>query len=133
MRSFVFDAQALLSLYLGEVGAEKVANRLAQVQRGEASGYVNIMNLTELYYILYRKSKRLAPEKVKNLISFGARIVSATFDDDLWRRAASIKADHRLSLADAFAAASSKKLVATLVTGGDTEFDSIKRLKIERV
>jgi len=133
MRTFIFDSQAILVLYLGESGADRVAKRLTQIVNGEALGYVNIFNLTEVYYILCRKNKNLAEEKERNLLSFGVKAIPVTYDDGLWRLAASIKAIHSLSLADAFAVASANRLKATLVTGSDTEFDSLLRLRMERV
>lgn len=51
----------------------------------------------------------------------------------LWREAATIKADHALSLADAFAASTTLIYKGTLLTGKDTGFEGIKDLKLERV
>lgn len=123
----VFDTQVLLILYLGERGAEQVADIIRDVQRRKIRGYVNVVNLAELYYILGRRSREVAEEKERNLRSFGIRIVPVR-DDALWRQAAAFKTKHPLSLADAFAAATAKVLDAKLVAGGDPEFD---RLGIE--
>ena len=43
-------------------------------------------------------------------------------DDRLWREASLIKAEHALSLADSFAAATAKIMKAKLITGRDEEF-----------
>jgi predicted nucleic acid-binding protein len=125
--SMVFDTEALLAYYLGEPGGEVVMNLLNEVYEGKINGHVSIVNLTELYYILYRKSPKMAEEKERNLRNFKLKIVpvinSAT---KLWKEAARVKGECPVSLADAFAAATAKVLCAKLVTGGDTDFHNLK-------
>ena len=130
--SIVLDTQALLILYMDEEGAEHVASLLKQVLDRKIKGYMNVVNLAELYYILNRKSKKVAEEKERNVRSFGVKIVPVK-DNALWKEAAMLKANHSLSLADAFAAATAKTLKSKLVTGADPEFDSIGNIQIERV
>ena len=65
--NIVLDTQALLILYMGEKGAEHVANLLKQVLDGKIKGYMNVVNLAELYYILSRKSGKMADEKERNI------------------------------------------------------------------
>lgn len=120
--SIVFDTEALLAFYLGEPGGEKVMRFLVEVQEGKAKGYLNIVNLSELYYILYRKSPKVAEEKERNLRGYGLKMVPVT-DDRLWKEAARVKGEHALSLADAFAAATAKLKKAPLLTGRDKEFE----------
>ncbi|GEM_PF-548220 len=128
--SMVFDTQALLILYMGEEGSEHVAGLLKQVLDRKIKGYMSVVNLAELYYILGRKSKKVADEKERNIRSFGVRIVPVK-DNTLWKEAAMLKASHSLSLADAFAAATARTLRSKLVTGADPEFDSIDNVQIE--
>ena len=133
MRNIVFDTQALLALYLGEVGSDKVESYLKDVLERRVKGYLNIINLAEFYYILQRKSEETAEEKQRNLRSFGVKVVPVTDHSPLWKQAATIKADHALSLADALAAATALRQKATLVTGSDIEFEGVKNLKLERL
>ena len=130
--SLVFDTQALLVFYLDENGADHVADLLGQVHDGKIKGYMNIVNMAEIYYILGRKSPKMAEEKERNIRSFGIKIVPVK-DNFLWKEAAILKANHSLSLADAFAAATAKTLKSKLVTGDDAEFAGIDGLRIERV
>jgi predicted nucleic acid-binding protein len=130
--NIVFDAQALLVLYMNENGAEHVAGLLKQVLDGKIKGYMNVVNLVELYYILSRKSSKIADEKERNVRSFGIKIIPVK-DNALWKETAMLKANHSLSLADAFAAATAKILRSKLITGADTEFDGINNIRIERV
>ncbi len=127
----VIDTGALLTFYLDEPGASKMEELLQRSLNGTLECFLNVVNLAEFYYILARKSKKVADEKEKNLRSFGIEIVPVE-DDSLWREAAQIKTSHSLSLADAFAAATAKLLKADLVTGSDKEFRGIG-LKIEKI
>jgi len=129
--SVVFDTEALLAFYLGEVGGEEVMKFLTEVQEGKVQGYLNIVNLSELYYILYRKNPVMAEEKERNLRGFGLEIVPL-IDDQLWKEAAKMKGKQALSLADAFAAATAKVLKAKLLTSRDEEFRDLE-IPIKRV
>jgi predicted nucleic acid-binding protein len=133
LRSIVFDTQALLVLYLGEAGSGEVEAYLERVSELKVRGYLNIINLTELYYILRRRNGSVAEEKERNLLSFGVRMVPVIHNSPLWKKAAAIKAGNALSLADAFAASTALLHKGTLVTGSDVEFEQVKDLKIERV
>ena len=131
--SVVLDTQVLLILYMGEKGADRVSNLLVQILEGKIKGYMNVVNLAELYCILARKSRKVADEKERNLRSFGIKIVPVQGGDDLWKEAAILKANHALSIADAFAAATAKTLRSRLVTGSDPEFEEIHGVQIERI
>ena len=128
---YTFDSEALLAFYLDEEGAEVVEDCLEKVQSGAAEGYINVINLTEIYYILSRVSQELAEETERKLRLLGLRVVPVE-DDGLWREAAHVKAKHSLSLADAFAVATAKAFKSKLVVGSDKEFRelNIQLLKI---
>jgi predicted nucleic acid-binding protein len=124
LERLTFDSEAILAFYLGEEGGEFVRNSLGKVQNGDAEGYINILSLTEIYYILFRVDPELAEEKQRNLRLYGLKVVPVE-DDDLWREAARIKGGHALSLADAFAVATAKSFESKLVVGSDKEFREI--------
>lgn len=127
----VIDTEALLAFYLNEPGAHRVEELLRKSLDGSAYCFLNIVNLSEFYYIIARKSRKLADEKEKNLRNYGVRIVPVE-DDSLWKEAARMKASHSLSLGDAFAAATAKVLKADLVVGFDKEFRDVG-VKIEKI
>ena len=133
MARIVFDSQSLLKLYLGEEGSDKVVRLLREVQEGKSKGWINVVNLTEIYYILHRKSKGIAEEKEENLRRYGVLVVPVDPDSGLWKRAASLKAEHSMSLADAFAAATALEHRAKLVTGADSDFDGVSGLEVDRL
>jgi predicted nucleic acid-binding protein len=124
LERLTFDSEAILAFYLGEEGGEFVRDSLGKVQNGDAEGYINILNLTEIYYILFRVDPELAEEKQRNLRLYGLKVIPVE-DDSLWREAARIKGRHALSLADAFAVATAKSFESKLVVGSDKEFSEI--------
>ena len=123
--SVVFDTEPLLVFYMGEEGDTVVEEMLERVVDGDLQAYINIVNLTELYYILHRYSPEAAEEKTRNLRAYGIKVVPLT-DDTLWRLAAEIKSLHPMSLADAYAAATAQVTGSKLVIGGDQEFNSLQ-------
>ena len=129
--NIVFDTETLLAFYLGEPAGKNVERRLVETMKGKIKSYLNIVNLTELYYILYRKNPEIAEEKERNLRGYGVEIVPVE-DNELWREAAKTKGKHALSLADAFAVATAKVKTATLLVGSDPEFDGLD-ISIERI
>ena len=128
---YTFDPEAILAFYLDEEGAEVVEDCFEKVQSGTAEGCINIINLTEIYYILSRVSPELAEETERKLRLLGLRVVPVE-DDGLWREAAHVKAKHSLSLADAFAVATAAAFKSKLVVGSGKEFRelNIQLLKI---
>ena len=110
---------------MGEEGDAVVEEMLDRVIDGEVKAYINIVNLTELYYILHRYSPEAAEEKTRNLRAYGIKVVPLT-DDTLWRLAAEMKSRHPMSLADAYAAATAQVTGSKLVIGRDQEFDALE-------
>ena len=53
-----FDSEPIIAFFLAETGGDQVKGFLKKIQKGEAEGYINIINLTEIYYNL----SRISPE-----------------------------------------------------------------------
>jgi predicted nucleic acid-binding protein len=119
-----FDSEAVLAFFLGETGGNQVMNILEKIEKGEAQGFINIINLTEVHYILSRISSEVAEEKQRILRAYGLKVVPVE-DNGLWREAAKIKCKNSVSLADAFAVATAKNFKTKLVAGRDKEFDNL--------
>ena len=116
-----FDTEAVLAFYFGEEGSKVVGEIFDGVRKREVEGFISVVNLSEVYYILCRLNPGLAEQKLQNLRLFGLKFI-AVEDDGLWVEAAKIKSGHSLSLADAYAAATAKVLKTKLVVGSDDEF-----------
>jgi predicted nucleic acid-binding protein len=122
--SVVFDTEPLIAFYRGEPGDTEVELLLNQVIEGSVQAYINIVNLTELYYILHRYSSEVAEEKTRNLRAYGVKVMPLV-DDNLWKLAVETKRSHPMSLADAYAAATAQTTGSKLVIGRDQEFDGV--------
>ncbi len=128
--SIVFDSFAILSFLKGEPGSNRVKEYLLKTHNKQAIGYISAVNLCEVYYIVMReKGYEDAEILITSLKDWGLNVVLA--DEDMAKMAGQLKAQHPFSLADAFAAATSQKLGACLLTG-DTEFQNLEgKVKIE--
>ena len=119
-----FDSEPILAFFLGEAGGQQVVDILEKIEKGEAQGYINVINLTEVHYILSRISPEVAEEKQRILRAYGLKIVPIE-DNGLWREASKFKCNHSMSLGDAFAAATAKSFKTKLVVGSDKEFNNL--------
>lgn len=129
-RAYVFDTEAIVAFLYDEPGHERVASLLDHVADDGAEGLLAELNASELYYLVARfegtgdgtptpESLRAADRDVRSLERRGVALVQAA-----WRLTGEVKADGERSLADAAAVAVAHERDATLVTGGDDDFDS---------
>lgn len=118
----VFDSWAILAYIQDEPSADPVESLLIESARLK-SGCISAMNLGEVWYMLARRQSRtFANQQVAELQSFGIERVDV--DWPMVLQAADYKSRHKISYADAFAAALAKQRNAELVTG-DREFRAL--------
>lgn len=123
MKAIVFDSFALLTVFEEEEGDRDVTQMLSDVPAGKLEGFISSVNVGEIYYILARKKgEEKAEAALDAVLHFPLEIVDPDFDFCI--DAAKIKAKHRMSYADAFAAALTKQKKGTLITG-DKEFKTL--------
>lgn len=124
MKRIVFDSYAMLVLFQREKGHEEITQLLSDIAANNKEGFICVINLGEIYYIAHRKQGvNKADLAIRAIMHFNLHIVDA--DYALTMEAARIKARHKLSYADAFAAALTIKKKATLITG-DKEFKQLE-------
>lgn len=131
--NFVLDAWAILALLQKEEpAASRVLQLLQEANRQGLKLYISIINLGEVFYRIGRiKGRKEAEESLKSLYQLPISILPAT--DQIVLEAASLKMELPISYADAFAAAETQRLKATLVTG-DPELISLKGgIQIEKL
>ena len=127
MAAIVLDTFALVAFFRDEDGAGEVEKILLDALNKRQQLYLCSYNAGEIYYATWRKDgKAMADTSRTKLLQLDITIVEA--DLQLTFEAAAIKATHKLSYADAHAAALALHLNATLFTG-DKEFDSLKDVK----
>jgi ribonuclease VapC len=131
MANRVLDSWALLAFFEDEPAAEAVEELLDQASREKHRLFMTSVNWAEVYYSTMREVSQAAAEQHAQIIAnLPIEIVGVGDDLKLARQAAIFKATHRISLADAFAAALAKEKKAELVTG-DFEFEALaKDIKI---
>src|SRR5580658_5103061 len=125
----VFDSHALLKLLRDEPGAETVSLILEKAGQRDQPVHMTEVNYAEVQYMVRRKDGDAAWAAIANELK-AAPIEFHPADRSLADLAADFKARHRISLADAFAAALAKERKTELVTG-DLEFKPLeKEIKI---
>ena len=126
MANRVLDSWALLAFFEDEPAAEAVEELLDQASREKHRLFMTSVNWAEVYYSTMREVSQEAAEQHAQIIAqLPIDIVGVGDDLRLARQAAVFKATHRISLADAFAAALAKERKAELVTG-DREFKALE-------
>jgi len=121
----VLDSWAVLAYFQGEPQSEKIAVLVEDALDRQMPVFMTVVNAGEVWYILARTISRAAADSgFTDLQSWGVRIVD--IDWQLARQAADFKSRHRISYADAFAAALAKAKKAELVTG-DSEFKALDK------
>lgn len=119
-----FDTEPIMSFFRGEPGAKQVTSLLEKVQNNDIQGYINIFNLTEIYYMIARHDTKAAEESQKLLRRYGIMVIPVE-DNGLWREAALIKNKYHLSLGDSFAVATAQVLKTKLVVGSDKALNGL--------
>ena len=123
MKVILFDAHAILKWTQKERGYQKVKSLLTACRDQSATGYMNQINLGEVYYKTIRAvGIDRAKEFLENFFRLPIQIILP--DSELIWSASEIKASYSISYADCFAAATALRFGATLLTG-DPEFKRV--------
>jgi ribonuclease VapC len=132
MAAKVLDSWALIAFFEDEAAADAVEELIHRAAQQKHRLYLSAVNWAEIYYTTMREvSQEAAEARAADIATLPIEIVPVAEDLRLARQAAHFKARHRMSLADAFAAALAKEKKAELVTG-DLEFKALdKEIKIQ--
>lgn len=123
-RAAVLDSWAVLAYFQGEPAGNAVSELIAKAREHNIPLLMSAVNAGEVWYIIAREvSAADADEAIASLHKMGVELVEAGWV--LARAAGEIKAKHRLSFADCFAAALAKNRKAELVTG-DRDFTQLE-------
>ena len=124
MAKFVLDSYSLLAFFRDEPGADAVEKLLNEAAEDKHELYITVVNVGEVYYMSCRKDSVAKANQVwEAMRKFPLHFIEIGMELSL--AAAKIKANYKLSYADAFAAAVTIQKKATLVTG-DNEFEALK-------
>jgi predicted nucleic acid-binding protein len=119
-KAYVLDTWAVIAYLEDEPSGEQVEDLIATANEEQIPIYMSVINVGEVWYTFAREiSEEEANASVKTLRDL--RIQFENADWELTQEAARFKSQHKISYADAFAAALAKIKKADLVTG-DNEF-----------
>jgi predicted nucleic acid-binding protein len=125
IQSYVLDANALLDFVEAGPGIHKVDQLLQAAAGQQATIYVSVMNLGEVFYWLWQKrSEEQARQTLDGLSRLPIQIVSVDLPQAL--EAGELKALHKIPYVDCIAAALALQHRATLVTS-DRDFEKLGR------
>ncbi|GAB4398732.1 MAG: hypothetical protein OHK0052_21930 [Anaerolineales bacterium] len=120
---FVLDSFALLAFLQGEAGMTYVKQVFLQAESGTAQIFLSRINLGEILYLIEREQGQAQARKTLAYIqSLPIQLLEITPAAVL--HAAHLKANHRITYANAFAATAAHQQHATLLTG-NPEFNSL--------
>lgn len=123
-QALVLDSWSVMAFLEDEPAGKKIADIIAGAHEQGTPIMMTVINVGEVWYIIAREVSAAEAEKaVEELRHLGIRFIDA--DWNLSREAAEIKAGHKMSFADCFAAALAKRHKARLITG-DPEFRQIE-------
>ena len=126
-KNIIFDSFALIAHFRKESGSEQISNLLSEIAIGEKEGFISVINIGEIYYMLYRKAgEEIAEKSLRIIKTLPLKIVDADFTATY--QASRLKSKFRISFADAFAASLTMEKRGTLVTG-DPEFKNLQKVK----
>lgn len=129
MKTTVLDASALLAMFFGEPGMEKMRELFHKASEADRAVFISAVNWAEVLYRMERKQGKSGYD-IARQFEHTTPLEAVPVDRELAEIAALLKNEHGLGLADAFAAALAKHKKAELVTT-DHEFKSVeKEIKI---
>lgn len=131
MSAWLFDTSALLALRDDEPGADRVVELLRDAATGGQVCHACFISQMEIFYRVW-KDEGEAAGRAAYAACLDLPIVWVHESPALLERAASVKACHPLSLADAWIAAAALETGATLVHK-DPEFENLPGLAEERL
>jgi uncharacterized protein len=121
----VLDASALLAMFFGEPGVEKMRELFHKAAEADRPALISAVNWAEVLYRMEHKHGKQGLETARRF-EHTMPLDVAPLDRELAESAAHLKNEHDLGLADAFAAALAKSKKAELVTA-DTEFKALEK------
>jgi len=126
---FVLDAWAILAHFGDEIGAKRVREVLKLAEKNECTIAMSLINVGEVAYITERERGITAVHEMLAIMR-SLPVTIYPVSEKLVMSAAHIKANQRLSYADAFAAATAELSQGKLLTG-DPELKNLKDIQIQ--
>jgi len=123
---YVLDACAMLAFLQDEFGADKVVAVLMNARDGKCKVHMNVVNLVEVYYDIYRAVGATKANEEIAMIKKLPLVIQTEITDRIFEEAGRLKASYKISFADSFALAQAIVIDGELLTSDHHEFDVIE-------
>jgi len=124
----VLDTKPLIKLFAQEEGWEAVQEILSRVESGELEAGISVVTLTEIYYKYWQEKRPdLAVARTEQL-RYAIYLKKLGIDEEAAVKAGEWKGKYKVSIADAFIAASAHSEGAVVVSD-DPNFKRIPEIK----
>lgn len=67
-KNIIFDSFALIAHFRKEEGSDQISKLLSEIAIGEREGFISVINVGEIYYMLHRKAGKVNAEKSLSII-----------------------------------------------------------------
>jgi predicted nucleic acid-binding protein len=121
---YTLDTYAVLTYLKEEPGWQKVRNLLWDAFKEKHELYLSAVNYGEIYYIIHRENEAALADQIMSYLRLWP-IKLVAVDEDLALIAGRVKAENKISYADAYAVATALHKRTAIVTG-DREFKSVQ-------
>lgn len=125
VKSYLLDTSAIFTLTKDEAGSSAVESILIGAKKGSNNVYMSFISFMELYYITWQEKGEAAAKEIIILVK-SLPVQKVDPIERITLSAGRIKANHRLSVADAFIAATAMEKKAVLVHK-DPEFQAVSK------
>lgn len=125
-KRIILDAYSVLCYAQDEPGSDHIEALLTQAEQGIVELFITKLNLGEVYY---KTIRRIGLQEADAFLTSFAELpvhILEVSEELIWA-ACRVKADHPISLADAFVVAAALKENAAILTG-DPEFQNVETL-----
>jgi len=125
--NYIFDACSLIALFKKENGSDKIRALLDEALTGQADIYMNIVNLIEIHYILYRAlGKEKSSLILEQVYALPIKFIN-TIDEVIFTETSRLKAQYAIPLGDAIGLATAIKINGAFVTADHSDFEEIEK------
>ncbi len=122
--NFVLDSCLLLAFLRKEKNWKEIKKFLEKAQQNEINIFISWMNLSEVYYKVYRKQGQSKANKTLAIIkSLPIEIILP--EEETFLKAGKFKGEHPIAFVDCFTAALAEEKRAKIITG-DPEFEELE-------
>ena len=125
----ILDTKPLIKLFAGEEGWKAVKEILSWIEAGELEAGICVVTLTEIYYKYLQENKQDLATARTNQIRYAPYLKKLEINEEIAIKAGELKGKYKVSIADAFIAASALQEDATIISD-DPHFKKIPEVEV---